>query len=183
MLEWLLGIPALIQVAEQRLTRSLTQAECRQYLHRDDCPPHAPIRVPATFAPAADGPQGAFRVTTRRTDYPPEFRRAAEEQLGTYTLSLNGTVWRLHQVKPTGDTWETAGTYALAPDHRIELTDRYDPACYGLVMSATWSLRGTSLVLSDASATAVLPDCGTRPFNTTVAQGLLTSHAWSRVTV
>jgi hypothetical protein len=33
-----LNIDDLIKVAKSRITRSLTTAECRQYLHLDACP-------------------------------------------------------------------------------------------------------------------------------------------------
>jgi WD40 repeat protein len=35
---WLLGIEDLMELANDGITRSLTDQECRQYLHLDRCP-------------------------------------------------------------------------------------------------------------------------------------------------
>jgi hypothetical protein len=35
---WALDVEDLLQIAEQNVTRSLTEQECRQYLHTDQCP-------------------------------------------------------------------------------------------------------------------------------------------------
>ena len=35
---WALDLDDLIEIAQDRLTRSFTEDECRQYLHADRCP-------------------------------------------------------------------------------------------------------------------------------------------------
>ena len=35
---WVLGIEDLVKLARDRVTRSLTDGECRQYLHLAECP-------------------------------------------------------------------------------------------------------------------------------------------------
>jgi WD40 repeat protein len=35
---WVLDVEELMEIAEARVTRSLTDEECRQYLHADRCP-------------------------------------------------------------------------------------------------------------------------------------------------
>ncbi len=35
---WALDIDDLLAIAQQKVTRSLTEDECRQYLHVDACP-------------------------------------------------------------------------------------------------------------------------------------------------
>jgi WD40 repeat protein len=35
---WALDLDDLVAMAERELTRDLTDAECRQYLHQDRCP-------------------------------------------------------------------------------------------------------------------------------------------------
>jgi WD40 repeat protein len=177
----------LLRIAQSRLTRGLTVAECRQYLHTDTCPSSIgaahtpPSGLDTTSAFNDPAPLGAYRVTVVRGDFPPGFN-GAKDQLGVYTLSLGMGTWRLFQLMPSGDTWETSGTYRVGPGRRLVLTDRSDPECYGVVMSARWSLNGTSLSFRNARET-VTPRCGPQAFNNTSARGLLTSRQWSAVVV
>ncbi len=39
---WALELDDLIEIAQDRLTRSFTEEECRQYLHADHCPEPLP---------------------------------------------------------------------------------------------------------------------------------------------
>jgi len=40
---WALDLDDLLEIARDEVTRSLTDAECRQYLHVDTCPPAGPV--------------------------------------------------------------------------------------------------------------------------------------------
>src|SRR5205823_3082530 len=63
---YLLGVDEIDRIARSRLTRSLTAAECLQYLHTATCPPSPEPsggRTPGhATAPSTIGPEGAFRV-------------------------------------------------------------------------------------------------------------------------
>lgn len=39
---YVLGIEELIELASERVTRKLTDEECRRYLHRERCPEASP---------------------------------------------------------------------------------------------------------------------------------------------
>jgi hypothetical protein len=174
----------LISLAEARLTRDLTAAECRQYLHKDRCPPGGRSPSPpagmwtrsTTDDPA---PEGAYRVTLHRGDFPAGLADL-EEQLGVYTLSLEMGSWRLLQVKPSGEIWERSGTYRVDAGRRLLLTDRNDPGCFGTVISANWSQTGRSLSFRNDRTTGT-PPCGFR--GPIVARATLVSHPWSTVVV
>ena len=177
----------LIRIAQSRLTRHLTLAECRQYLHTDSCTSsdggaHTAQRgLWTTSATDDSAPVGAYRLTVLPSDFPPGYE-AAEDRIGVYTLSLEMGRWRLFQLKPSGETWETSGTYRVGPGRRLFLTDRGDPGCYGMAMSANWSRAGTLLSFSNARAT-MTPTCEPGASNTMRARGLLASRPWSSVVV
>ena len=83
----------LVGIARARLSRGLSDAECRQYLHLPACPPStspepSPPSQPRT-APAG-GPEGAYRVYGRS-------RRPADPALGARLVVRRG----LH-VEPGG---------------------------------------------------------------------------------
>ena len=121
----------LIRIAQSRLTRQSHVAECRQYLHTDSCPSSdGGATMPSgnwdDHATDDSAPVGAYRLTVLPSDFPPGYE-AAEDRIGVYTLSLEMGRWRLFQLKPSGRTWETSGTYRVGPGRRLFLTDRGDP--------------------------------------------------------
>jgi hypothetical protein len=60
-LVYTLDVERLIEIAQNRLTRSFTAAECDRYLHRDECPARRantsagrPLRFSGVAAPNVD---------------------------------------------------------------------------------------------------------------------------------
>lgn len=174
---WLLGI------AQARITRDFTAAECRQYLHSDRCPssdrpPHRDGGLWTRSTSDDPAPEGAYRVSLSRDDFPAGFGKV-EDHVGVYTLSLEMGKWRLFQVLPSGDTGEQSGGYRV-DGGRLLMTDRSDPDCFGTVMSANWSQTGSSLSFRNVRTTTT-PTCGRRGL--IIARAMLASHPWSRVVV
>ncbi len=140
-----LRIEDLVRLARERLTRTFTDQECRQFLHLDGCPVQLTAR-PTSSAPhdASDtsGPAGAFRVEVT----PGDLLRAGlpeseiDSFVGAYTLSLIDGDYRIHREGPNGDTSDRAGTYEI-DGSRITFTDRASPECFGSTWSSGWSLR------------------------------------------
>jgi WD40 repeat protein len=184
--EYVLDTDELISLARADLTRGFTDAECRQYLHLSRCPASPGIAAPTNAgarerepSSPADGPEGAFRVTIVPADLKGPFSKGEiDENIGDYTLSLFGGAWRLHQDRPRGGTWDTSGTYTVSND-RISLIDQQDPGCFGLEVSARWSLAGTTLSITDVDTLAV--PCGDRAFFEAALEGVYASHDWQRI--
>jgi WD40 repeat protein len=184
---FLLRVGDLIRVARARLTRGFTEGECRQYLHVTTCSPslRSPDPTEATRGtatpPAHYGPEGAFRVTIDRSDFPPGVFSSedVDHGVGDYTLSLVGGGWHLSQALPSGDRWFTSGAYKLEGD-RITLTYTFDSGCFGWSFSARWSLREMTLRFANTSST-VVPTCLQPPENDAWIATLFGSRPWMRV--
>ena len=153
----------LVRLARGRLTRSFTDAECRQFLHSlDRCPDNIRGLAPGSSLPpdpsVVGGPAGAFRVTVSEEDLLsagfPESSVGAFA--GDYTWSLLDGAYRARWEPTPGDEWSADGTYEVSGD-RIVFTDRTRP-CFGTTSSIGWSLRGTTLAFSDPTR-AVGPRC------------------------
>jgi WD40 repeat protein len=176
--EYTLVIDELLEIARSRLTRTLSPAECRQYLHVSSCPASVRMAPSPSVTPSATtgGPEGAFRTAIVPSDLKGPF---SERSIGDFTLSMFDGTWRLHHDKPNGKTWDTSGTYIVSGD-RILFTDRQDPGSFGLKVSARWSLiRGATLSLTDVETVAISP--GDRAFFKAVSEGIFESHGWTRI--
>jgi WD40 repeat protein/serine/threonine protein kinase len=181
---YVLPIDELVRLARSRLSRGFMTAECRQYLHVARCPASPGIASPAGAAstpPAsggAIGPEGAYRVTIAPVDFwsPLVSTSAAKNSAGQFTLSLVEGIWRLHQVKPNGQVYDTFGTYGVSGD-RITLTNRADPRCFGMSWTGRWALQGVEVSFKHITSMTT-PTCA---MNDALVQTVFGSHPWTRV--
>ncbi len=152
---YVLPVDQLVRIAESRLTRGFTEAECRQYLHVATCPAGpAPAPTPSEEeVPPLYGPEGAFRVTIARSDLQRAGINRSEipNSLGAYTLSLVRGAWRLHLGRADGGTDDQVGTYTVS-GRRITLEILDDTCSFGGTWSATWSATATDLTLTNIAS-------------------------------
>ncbi len=181
--EYALDISDLERFARERLTRGLTDQECRQYLHVSSCPASARTPALSPTAPASgilpplDGPEGAYRVTVSPEDL--RSHGLPEKQAGDYTLSLVGGDWRLHKDLIGGPDPVASGTYSISGDS-ITFTDRADVRCFETTWSGRWSLDGRFLSFTDTSSTTN-PLCAPQDIADARVQVTYASHPWQRV--
>jgi WD40 repeat protein/serine/threonine protein kinase len=151
---YVLPVDQLVRIAESRLTRWFTTAECKQYLHVATCPSGL-TRAPTTTGevPAPYGPEGAYRVTIARS----ELQRAGINRsgipslLGAFTLSLTHGTWRLHLERFDGGTDDRVGRYTIS-GRRITLEILDDTCTFGGSWSADWSATPTDLTLTNIAS-------------------------------
>jgi WD40 repeat protein/DNA-binding SARP family transcriptional activator len=156
-----LRLDDLTGFAERSLSRGLTRAECRQFLHVDVCPVTTPSPPPTgsaeTPAPPIQGPEGMYRVTISPDDVRsagiPE--RAIENLFGNYSLSIVDGTFHVH--------WQgwydrnISGTYAISGD-QITFDDETDPWCSGRTITGRWTLDGMRLSITNISSSDT-PTC------------------------
>jgi WD40 repeat protein/DNA-binding SARP family transcriptional activator len=169
-----LETPALVELALSRLSRTLTEEECRQYLHTDTCPALDQPPLPSA-GPAATAVDGAYQRFVTAGDL-----RAAgvahPRDHGSFTLRLlDGASW-LTWI-PGGETWShtVEGSYVVVGD-RLTITDVSDAGCAGTSVDAEWSLETGSLMLSDLEVIDS-PDCP----NDGWTDAVFTSGPWTRL--
>jgi WD40 repeat protein/DNA-binding SARP family transcriptional activator len=182
---YVLPVSQLIRLARERLSRGFTTPECRQYLHQTSCPSPAGIAspVPRTVTPHATspiGPDGVYRLRISRADLESHAfpKPRSGDAVGTFTLSLVGGIWRIHQLRSEGDAWDTQGTYTVSGD-RITFTDQADVWCFGNSWSGRWSSDGTDLSFAGISSTGT-STCDA-PLDRAWTQALFGTYPWTRV--
>jgi WD40 repeat protein len=166
----------LERLARSRLTRGLTPAECRQYLHALRCPLSArgpapsPTSTVGPTAPEPVGPEGAYWAVITSADL-----SDARGTVGTFTLSLSDGRWRLHQQHPDGGTWDGSGSYSV-DGSRLTLTYGSDSECFGERFSADWALEYATLTLTNLSEGG---PCSDDPSFLAIVQAQFTTHPWA----
>ncbi|HEY7283183.1 MAG TPA: WD40 repeat domain-containing protein, partial [Actinomycetota bacterium] len=151
---YVLPVDQLVRIAESRVTRGFTEAECRQYLHVATCPAGpAPAPTPSAEVPTPYGPEGAFRVAIARSDLqgPGVNRSEIPNSLGAFTLSLAHGTWRLHLARADGGTDDRVGTYTVS-GRRISFHLLDDTCSFGGDWSADWSATATELTLTNVAS-------------------------------
>ena len=154
-----LGVDRLEAIGGAQITRSLTDAECAQYLHEAPCPAGLAAPAGTPTAPPAVALEGAFTSDVSAADLSAAGLggRATSYRRGQWTLALAGGTYVWHHDHPTFGAWETAGTYTVDGD-RLILIDGADPACFGASMSVRWRRRGAELLLHEPD---LRPPCAT----------------------
>jgi WD40 repeat protein/serine/threonine protein kinase/class 3 adenylate cyclase len=179
-----LDVDELVALARSRLSRGLTEVECRQYLHVDRCPDTgaSPASPEPPDLPESPVPEGAFRVELEREDFPsPPFRPNDHRWLaGVYTWYLEGDTWRFHLRSSNGDVDDWSGTIERSGDRVTFITERGLPECVGYSFSGRLVPDGPSDVRFMAAESIELPGCGDElPIGGWVQA--LAVHQWERV--
>jgi hypothetical protein len=159
-----LDLARLLTIAAQRVSRPLTDEECRLYLH-SACPPDD--SAGAQHTSVGGGPptvlDGAYQVTVTESAGRASGldRDTAFWSQGSYTLTLLEGTYRLTQDHPWDPARTRWGTYELSGD-RIVLTEVSDARCAGVRVESTWRRDGASLTLRDLEVTdtEACPDDG-----------------------
>jgi len=173
-----LDLARLLSIADQRVSRSLTDEECRQYLHAP-CEPHD--RVVDQPSPAGAGQptvlDGAYQVTITEADFRAGGlgRDEAFWGQGSYTLTLLEGTYRLthdHPYNPGRTSW---GTFEVSGD-RLVMTEVTDARCAGVRYESTWRREAATLTLSgvEVGDTQACPDDGW-------AAVVFASGSWTRL--
>ncbi len=122
-----LEVDELVALARSRLSRDLTEVECRQYLHVDRCPDTraSPASSEPSALPESPVPEGAFRVELEREDFPsPPFGPNDHRWLaGVYTWYFEGDTWRYHVRSSNGDLDDWSGSIERSGE-RVTLITR-----------------------------------------------------------
>ena len=179
-----LEVDELVGIARSRVSRGLTEVECRQYLHVDRCP-HAgasPASPEPPALPESPVPEGAFRVELEREDFPsPPFRPNDHRFLaGVYTWYLEGETWRYHVRWSNGELDDWSGTIERSGDRVTFITERGLPECVGYSFSGRLVPDGPSDVSFVAAESIELPGCGEELPNEGWVEALA-AHRWERV--
>jgi hypothetical protein len=125
-----MDLARLLAIADQRVSRPLTDEECRRYLHAPCDPDGSGTDQPA---PSNVGQptalDGSYHVTV---------------ESGSYTLTLLDGIYRLTE----NLWWRSWGTYEVTDD-RLVLTEVSDARCAGVRYEGTWIREGAALTLND----------------------------------
>jgi WD40 repeat protein/DNA-binding SARP family transcriptional activator len=181
---YVLPVDQLERIARSRLTRSLTPAECLQYLHMATCPPSPVASASGTTghpsAPRPIGPEGAFQVSIAETDLHGSGIPGSRIPVvaGDYVIAFSQGRWFIDETPSAGGPWEASGPYTVQ-GQRVTLRIVDDLKCFGGTMSADWSWSPISLTLSRIS-TSVPEGCSPHDFNSTW-RAVLGSHALTRL--
>jgi WD40 repeat protein/DNA-binding SARP family transcriptional activator/energy-coupling factor transporter ATP-binding protein EcfA2 len=182
---YILPVGQLEGIARSRLTRSLTPAECLQYLHTATCPPSPVPSASGTTghpsAPEAIGPEGAFHVSIAETDLRGRGIPGSRIPLvaGDYVIAFSQGRWFIHETPLHEGPWEASGPYSVE-GQRVTLRIVDDIRCFGGTMSADWSLSSTSLTFSRIS-TSVPEACSPADDFDSTWTAVLGSHALTRL--
>lgn len=173
-----LDLAQLLSIGSQRVSRSLTDEECLQYLHDPCTRGEASGEHPAA---AGSGPptvlDGGYQVTITEQ----EGRAAGLDGetafwvQGSYTLTLLDGTYRLTQIHPWEGGRTSWGTYEVSGDQLV-LTAVSDARCAGVRIEGTWQRDGASLTLHDleVTETETCPDDG-------VTSVVFESEPWTRL--
>jgi WD40 repeat protein len=183
---YVLPVDELVGIARARLSRTLSDEECRQYLHVQVCPPPTsptPSPPPQPATPPAGGPEGAYRVAIAAGGLPSPLSEAQEWYAGHYTLSLVDGIWRLHvdrTLLPRSDgnfNDEWSGPYTVSGDRIVlSVESGGDPGCLGSEIAGRWA-TGPSAISFEAMAWAANDSCVSFQLGGDVRQ---TNDAWLR---
>jgi WD40 repeat protein len=184
---YVLSVDELVGIARARLSRSLSDEECRQYLHVDVCPPPTspgPSSPPQPATRPAGGPEGAYRLSVAAEDLPIPLSEAQEWYTGDYTLSLVDGTWRLdldRTLFPRSDWFfsdEWSGPYTVSGDRIVlGVESGGDPGCIGSEVSGRWATADQSAISLAGLAWAATDSCATFQTEGDVRQ---TNDAWLR---
>ena len=179
-----LEVDELVALARSRVSRGLTEVECRQYLHVDRCPDTgaSPASPEPPVLPESPVPEGAFRVELEREDFPsPPFGPNDHRWLaGVYTWYFEGDAWRYHVRWSNGEVDDWSGTIERSGDRVTLITERGSPECVGYSFSGRLVPHGPSAVRFVAPESIKLPGCGEELSNEGWVQALA-AHQWERV--
>ena len=184
---YVLPVDELVGIARARLSRSLSDEECRQYLHLQACPPPtspAPTPPPQPATPPAGGPEGAYRVSVAAGDLPKPALEPDDWYAGDYTLSLVDGTWRLlldRTLLPRSDGYfrdEWSGPYTVSGDRiGFVMETGGDPGCVGSEVAGRWATADQSTISFSGTAWAATDSCATFQSEGDVRQ---TNDAWPR---
>jgi WD40 repeat protein len=173
-----LDLTRLLTIAARRLSRPLTDEECRLYLHGPCAPGALAIAEPGVSEHGqATELDGAYHVSITESEGAAAGldREVAYWSQGSYTLMLLDGRYRLTQDDPWDRGRTSWGTYEVT-DERLVLTQVSDARCTGVRYGIAWRRHGASLTLGrlEVTDTETCPDDGW-------AALVFTSEPWTRL--